>query len=99
MHAHGTAPYTGPDLARYRDAVADLLIEIAAHTGPADLVKAEKVLTERLAEPEFAAVLAASPEGRPAAACGCSVRSAITSPAPAIAQPIWWPISGFTCPP
>ena len=68
MHAHGTAPYTGPDLARYRDAVADLLIEIAAHTGPADLAKAEKVLTERLSEPEFAAVLAASPEGRPAAA-------------------------------
>jgi hypothetical protein len=68
MHANGAAPYTGPDLARYRDAVTDLLIEIAAHTGPEDLAKAEKVLTERLADAEFAAVLAASPEGRPAAA-------------------------------
>lgn len=67
MHANGAAPRTGPDLSRYRDAVADLLIEIAGHTGPEDLVKAEKVLTERLADAEFAAVLAATPEGRPAA--------------------------------
>ncbi|HEY8046323.1 MAG TPA: DUF5715 family protein [Streptosporangiaceae bacterium] len=67
MHAHGGAPRTGPDLARYRDAVADLLIEIAGLTGPEDLAKAEKVLTERLADAEFATVLAASPEGRPAA--------------------------------
>ncbi len=67
MHANGAASHTGPDLSRYRDAVADLLIEIAGHTGPEDLVKAEKVLTERLADAEFAAVLAASPEGRPAA--------------------------------
>jgi hypothetical protein len=67
MHVHGGAPRTGPDLARYRDAVADLLIEIAGHTGPEDLAKAEKVLTERLADAEFAMVLAASPEGRPAA--------------------------------
>jgi len=67
MHAHGGAPHTGPDLARYRDAVADLLIEIAGHTGPEDLAKAERVLTERLSDPEFALVLAASPEGRPAA--------------------------------
>jgi Family of unknown function (DUF5715) len=67
MHAHGTASCAGPDLARYRDAVADLLIEMAGHTGPEDLAKAEKVLTERLADAEFATVLAASPEGRPAA--------------------------------
>jgi hypothetical protein len=67
MHVHGGAPRTGPDLARYRGAVADLLIEIAGHTGPEDLAKAEKVLTERLADAEFAMVLAASPEGRPAA--------------------------------
>ena len=59
MHANGAAPRTGPDLIRYRDAVADLLIEIAGHTGPEDLAKAEKVLTERLADAEFAAVLAA----------------------------------------
>ena len=63
----GGAPYSGPDLARYRDAVADLLIEIAGHTGLEDLAKAERVLTERLADPEFAAVLAASPEGSAAA--------------------------------
>ncbi len=63
MHAHRAAPCTGPDLDCYRDAVADLLIEIAGHTGPEDLVKAERVLTERLADPEFATVLAASPEG------------------------------------
>ena len=68
MHVHGVAPRTGPDLARYRDAVADLLIEFAAHSGPQDLAKAEKVLTERLADADFAAVLAASPEGGPAAA-------------------------------
>ena len=70
MHVHGVAPRTGPDLARYRDAVADLLIEFAAHSGPQDLAKAEKVLTERLADADFAAVLAASPEGGPAAAGG-----------------------------
>jgi hypothetical protein len=68
MHVPGTAPPTGPDLARYRDAVADLLIEMAGHTGPEDLAKADRVLTERLADAEFAVVLGASPEGRPAAA-------------------------------
>ncbi len=67
MHASGGAPYSGPDLARYRDAVADLLIEIAGHTGLEDLAKAEKVLTERLADPALTAVLAASPEGSAAA--------------------------------
>src|SRR3984957_3717288 len=67
MHANGVASATEPDLARYRGAVADLLLEIASHTGPEDLPKAERVLTERLAGAEFAAVLAASPEGCPAA--------------------------------
>lgn len=67
MLANGVAPGTGPDLAGYRGAVADLLLEIASHTGPEDLPKAERVLTERLADAEFAGVLAASPEGRPAA--------------------------------
>jgi hypothetical protein len=67
MDANGVAPDTGPDLAGYRGAVADLLLEIASHTGPEDLPKAERVLTERLADAEFAPVLAASPEGRPAA--------------------------------
>jgi hypothetical protein len=67
MLANGVAPGTGPDLAGYRGAVADLLLEIASHTGPEDLPKAERVLTERLTDAEFAGVLAASPEGRPAA--------------------------------
>ena len=67
MRAHGTASCAGPDLTRYREAVTDLLIEMASHTGPEDLAKAEKVLTERLADAEFAPVLAASPEGCPAA--------------------------------
>jgi hypothetical protein len=67
MHANGVASATEPDLARYRGAVADLLLEMASHTGPEDLPKAERVLTERLAGAEFAAVLAASPEGCPAA--------------------------------
>src|SRR5580698_4331925 len=67
MHANGVVSATEPDLARYRGAVADLLLEIASHTGPEDLPKAERVLTERLADAEFAAVLAASPEGCPAA--------------------------------
>ena len=63
MHANGVASGTEPDLAGYRGAVADLLLEIASHTGPEDLPKAERVLTERLASAEFAAVLAASPGG------------------------------------
>jgi hypothetical protein len=67
MHANGVASGPTPDLAGYRGAVADLLLEIASHTGPEDLPKAERVLTERLAGVEFAAVLAASPEGCPAA--------------------------------
>ena len=67
MHANGVASGPTPDLAGYRGAVADLLLEIASHTGPEDLPKAERVLTERLAGAEFAAVLAASPEGCPAA--------------------------------
>jgi hypothetical protein len=41
---------TGQDLAGYRGAVADLLLEIASHTGPENLPKAERVLTERLAD-------------------------------------------------
>ena len=67
MHANGVASGTAPDLAGYRGAVADLLLEIASHTRPEDLPKAERVLTERLAGAEFAAVLSASPEGCPEA--------------------------------
>ena len=43
MDANGVAPGTGPDLAGYRGVVADLLLEIASHTGPEDLPKAERV--------------------------------------------------------
>lgn len=57
----------GPDLPAYRDAVADLLLEMAGYTGPGDLGKAERVLTERIGDPEVTAVLAATPEGSDAA--------------------------------
>ncbi len=96
MDANGVAPGTGPDLAGYRGAVADLLLEIASHTGPEDLPKAERVLPERLADAEFAPVLAASRRGAPRPSTDCSARCAIISPPPAIARPIWPPISGFT---
>ena len=59
---------TGPDLPAYRDAVADLLLEMAGYTGPGDRSKAEKVLTERIGDAELTAVLAATPEGTDAAA-------------------------------
>lgn len=59
---------TGPDLPAYRDAVADLLLEIAGYTGPGDLGKAERVLTERIGGTELTAVLSATPEGSDAAA-------------------------------
>jgi hypothetical protein len=59
---------TGPDLPAYRDAVADLLLEMAGYTGPGDRSKAEKVLTERIGDAELTAVLAATPQGTDAAA-------------------------------
>jgi hypothetical protein len=56
------------DLAAYREAVADLLAELA---GPCDdrpkAAAAERILTRRLAEPEFAMVLSATPAGEDAA--------------------------------
>ena len=61
-------PNNGPALPAYRDAVADLLLEIAAYTGPGDLAKAEQVLTERIGDAELTAVLSATPEGSDAAA-------------------------------
>jgi hypothetical protein len=59
---------TGPDLPAYRDAVADLLLEMAGYTGPGDLAKAERVLTERIGTAQLTAVLSATPEGTDAAA-------------------------------
>ena len=57
------------DLAAYREAVADVVAELA---GPRDecpkMAVAERVLTRRLSEPEFAMVLSATPEGEDAAA-------------------------------
>ncbi|HUY49533.1 MAG TPA: DUF5715 family protein [Streptosporangiaceae bacterium] len=67
MKDNGDLPDAAPDLAVYREAVADLLLEIAGNTGPGDLVKAEKVVTERIADREFATVLSATPEGSDAA--------------------------------
>ena len=47
MLANGVASGTGPDLTRYRGAVADLLLEIASHTGPEDLPAAvDRLLRE-----------------------------------------------------
>jgi len=56
------------DLASYRSAVADLVAEVAARTrsGGARLVervRAERILTGRLHEPEFATVLTETPHG------------------------------------
>ena len=64
---HEPVPDTGPDLPGYREAVGDLLLEIAGYTGRGDLAKAEKVLTERLAGADLAAVLSATPGGSIAA--------------------------------
>jgi hypothetical protein len=57
------------DVAAYRDAVADVLAELAAYRRSANLDAIEQVLTRRLAEPAFAAVLGAVPGG-PEAAVG-----------------------------
>src|ERR1039457_5393778 len=71
--AGGGGPGSGsgapdPDLAGYRSAVTDLVAEIAARarSGGARLVeriRAERILTGRLPEPEFTAVLGATPHG------------------------------------
>lgn len=57
-----------PDLVRYRAAVTDLLIEVAAYAGPDDLPKLETVLTDRMAGPELGAVLRTLPGGADEAA-------------------------------
>jgi hypothetical protein len=58
----------GPDLTAYRAAVADLLAEIAGRAGLDDAPAVERVIAGRIAEPEFAAVLAATPNGMDEAA-------------------------------
>ncbi len=65
------APATcSPDLVLYRRAVADLLIEIVGRSGHGDrgAKHAETILAGRMAEPAFAAVLSATPNGMPGAA-------------------------------
>ena len=56
------------DLAAYREAVADVIAELAGPRGecPKKAV-AERILTRRLSEPEFAMILSATPAGEDAA--------------------------------
>jgi hypothetical protein len=62
-HAIHDRTRPAPDLSVYRQAVADLLAEITGRAGPGDAVTAERVMARRIAEPQFAAVLAATPNG------------------------------------
>jgi hypothetical protein len=55
------------DVATYRDAVADVLAELAGSSGPASAGATERILGRRLREPAFAAVLGAVPGGPDAA--------------------------------
>jgi Family of unknown function (DUF5715) len=57
------------DVAAYREAVADLLAELAGPRGTSPRAAvAERVLTRRLSEPEFAMIFSATPAGPDAAA-------------------------------
>src|SRR5258708_18438175 len=62
-HASHDLTLPSPDLTGYRDAVADLLVEIGGHAGPDDVVKPERVVAERIADPEVATVPSATPNG------------------------------------
>jgi hypothetical protein len=57
------ASSVGPDLKSYRAAILDLVAEITVHTEPLNLNKAERVLIDRLEDPELNAVLASTPKG------------------------------------
>jgi len=52
-----------PDIVAYRGAVSDLLAEVACRGGVHDPAAAGAVLAERLRDPDFAAVLSATPNG------------------------------------
>jgi hypothetical protein len=54
-------------LASYRQAVAELLFEVAAKLRPGDLGETEALLADRLGSPEFTPMLAAGPGGQAAA--------------------------------
>jgi hypothetical protein len=57
------------DVAAYRDAVADLLAELAGPRGVCPkAVAAERILAKRLSEPEFMMIFSATPSGPEAAA-------------------------------
>ena len=57
------------DVAAYREAVADLLAELAGPRGTSPrAAAAERVLTRRLSEPEFTMIFSATPAGPDAAA-------------------------------
>jgi uncharacterized protein DUF5715 len=58
---------SAPDINAYRAAVDDLMIEVAAHTGPDGRRKARTILTDRLADAEFTDLLNATPRGAAAA--------------------------------
>jgi hypothetical protein len=55
------------DVAAYREAVADVLAELTAHNRRPTVAAAERVLSRRLTEPEFAMVLSVTPSGAEAA--------------------------------
>ena len=55
------------DVARYREAVADVLAELTAGDPRPSVAAAERLLGRRLAEPEFATVLSVTPSGTEAA--------------------------------
>jgi hypothetical protein len=59
----GTPVVPGWDLGSYRAAVTDLQNEIAERIAVEDIRRAETVLVDRLHEPEFVAVLSATPDG------------------------------------
>jgi Family of unknown function (DUF5715) len=63
------AARTLSDIAAYREAVADVLAELAGRTGECTgMAAAERVLARRLSEPEFTMILSATPAGPEAAA-------------------------------
>ncbi|MGS2615065.1 hypothetical protein ACVCAH_11140 [Micromonospora sp. LZ34] len=58
-----TVPSSGPDLDAYRDAVAELLLEVGALAGAPSTTARQVLIDARLREPAIAAVLDATPQG------------------------------------
>ncbi|SIR70859.1 DUF5715 family protein [Micromonospora avicenniae] len=59
----GPVPVTEPDLAAYREAVADLLVEVGALADAPSVAARQVLIDDRLREPALAAVLDATPQG------------------------------------